>query len=106
MDKEGIERQINSLFENNKLDVLKDFMRKRKYLNACNIYILYLFHIIQLSGILISSIGANLNDTKFIWLGISLNMLATLIQVYEKINYFQLKKIMNDIKLIKEDNYR
>jgi len=33
-------------------------------------------------------------------------MLASLIQVYEKINYFQLKKIMNDIKLIKEDNYR
>lgn len=106
MNKETIESQINSIFDNNKLDVLKDFMRKRKCLNTCNIYILYLFHIVQLSGILISSIGANLNDIKIIWLGISLNMLASLIQVYEKINYFQLKKITNDIKLIKEDTYR
>ena len=106
MNKETIESQINSLFDNNKLDDLKDFMKKRKCLNTCNIYILYLFHIVQLSGILISSIGVNLNDIKLIWLGISLNMLASLIQVYEKINYFQLKKIMNDIKLIKEDTYR
>jgi len=105
MEREEIRKKINSLFDNNQLDDLQRFLRKRQNLNGCNVYMLYLFHFIQSIGILVTSYGTSVNDTNIIWSGVSLNVLASLIQIYEKINNSQLKKLMNDIKAIKEDKY-
>lgn len=105
MTSDDIKKQIKSIFDNNQLDDLKRFMEKRKCLNSCNVYMLYLFHLIQSTGILASSIGASLNNTEIIWFGIGLNMIASIIQIYEKINFSQLNHIMKDIQLIKDDKY-
>ena len=40
-----------------------------------------------------------------VWIGIGLNIVATLIHVYEKTNHSMLKKLMNDIQKIKAGNY-
>lgn len=100
-----IQNKIDSIFEHNKLNDLKKFIAKRECLNSCNILMLYLFHIIQSVGILINSYGVSINNNNFIWIGIFLNMLATLIQVFEKLNNVQLKRLLRDIEKIKEDRY-
>ena len=97
--------EIKSIFDENKVHDLKRFMNKRHGLNQCSVYMLYLFHIVQSAGILISSVGASTMDTKFIWIGIAFNMIATIIQVYEKINDGQLKTLYRNIKAIKDNNY-
>jgi hypothetical protein len=104
-DSSNVKSEIKRIFDENKLDDLKRFMSKRQFLNQCSVYMLYLFHLIQSAGILISSVGASTSDTKFIWTGIALNMVASIIQVYEKINDGQLKRLFRDIKAIKDDKY-
>ena len=97
--------EIVSIFNNNKLEDLKRFLNKRRFLNITNFFLMYLFHFIQSSGILISSYSAGTNNTTFLWVGIGLNFIATLINIYEKMNSSILKKLIIDIKLIKDDNY-
>ena len=50
-------------------------------------------------------LAAGSDDKTLIWVGIGLNLLASLINVYEKINNTMLKKLMNDIKSIKDGKY-
>jgi hypothetical protein len=66
---------------------------------------IYLFHIIQTIGILVSSISASTNDTRLVWFGIGLNMSASIIQIYEKINNDQMNRILLDIQSIKNGTY-
>jgi hypothetical protein len=105
MNREERRKKIIDIFDKNQLDDLNRFMKKRQCLNGCNVHMLYLFHLIQSAGILTTSYGASVNDSNYIWTGIALNMVASLIQIYEKINYSQLKKILNDIQAIKDDKY-
>ena len=97
--------EIKKIFDDNTLTDLKRFIKKRECLNATNSYLIYLFHFIQSAGILTSSIATGRNNINLIWVGISLNILASLINVYEKTNNSILKKTMNNIKLIKDGNY-
>ncbi len=97
--------EIKKIFESNTLEDLKRFLNKRKSLNISNSYLIYLFHLLQSSSIFISSIGAGSNSQNLIWIGIGLNIMASLINVYEKTNNNILKKLLNDIKLIKEGAY-
>jgi hypothetical protein len=101
----SISNQIKDIFNQNKINDLKKFFNKRDYLNRCNVYMIYIFHLVQFSGILINSIGASLSDKTLIWTGISLNMCASIIQIYEKINDNQLKILLNDIENIKNNKY-
>jgi hypothetical protein len=97
--------EINELFEKNKINDLKNFLSRRHCLNRCNSSMIYLFHIIQTFGILASSISAATNDQTLLWIGISLNMTASIIQIYEKINHDQMKRILLDIQSIKNNTY-
>ena len=105
MNKDEIKEKITFIFDNNQLDDLETFIYKRQCLNTCNVYLLYLFHLIQTIGIITTSYGTSLNNTNIIWTGIILNSTASLIQVFEKLNYSQLKKLLNDIQNIKNDKY-
>jgi hypothetical protein len=96
---------IQKVLENNKLEDLQAFLKRRHCLNRCNSTMIYLFHIIQSLGILASSYSASTNDTRFLWTGIGLNMLASVIQIYEKINNDQMKKIYMDIQSIQKGTY-
>jgi hypothetical protein len=97
--------EINDIFDKNTLSDLKRFMTRRQNLNTTNSYLIYLFHLVQAAGILVSSIAASTQNQTFIWVGISLNVTATLIHVYEKTNNSMLKKLLIDIKSIKNHTY-
>jgi hypothetical protein len=96
---------IQDILNENKINDLKKFLSKRKNLNLCNSYMLYLFYIFQSAGILMSSISASSNNKNFIWYGIGLNLIASIIQIYEKINNDQMKKLFIDIENIKNNKY-
>ena len=66
---------------------------------------MYLFHFIQSSGILVTTIASGYNIKYLIWVGIGLNVFASLINIYEKINNDMLKKLMIDIQKIRDGNY-
>ena len=100
-----MDKEIKDIFDKNTLSDLKRFLEKRQCLNVANSYLIYLFHFIQSAGILTTSIAAASDDKKLIWIGVSLNILASLINVYEKTNASIIKKLMNDINDIKSGNY-
>ena len=97
--------EIKEIFDSNTVSDLKRFLNRRQRLNTINSYLIYLFHLIQSAGIFTSSYATSTDNKDLIWIGISLNILATLINVYEKTNNNILKKLMNDIVLIKEGTY-
>jgi hypothetical protein len=97
--------EIKNIIDNNILDDLKRFLKKRQCLNTSNSILVYLFHIVQSIGILLTSYATGNNNTNLIWIGVSLNFLATLIHVFEQTNNSFLKKLMADIKSIKDNNY-
>jgi hypothetical protein len=97
--------QVNTILEENKLADLKNFLSRRHILNRCNSCMIYLFHIVQTVGILATSLSASTNDTRVLWVGIGLNMTASIIQIYEKINNDQMKRILLDIQSIKNGTY-
>lgn len=97
--------QIQQVLEKNKLEDLETFLKRRHWLNRCNSGMVYLFHIIQSVGILASSYSASSGDTRYLWAGIGLNMCASIIQIYEKINNDQMKKIYLDIQSIQKGTY-
>jgi hypothetical protein len=101
----NISLEIQNILDKNKLEDLNTFLKKRKCLNNTNSYFIYFFHFFQSAGILTTSFAAGNNNKNIVWIGITLNFLATLISIYEKINNSLLKKILNDIKLIKDGTY-
>lgn len=97
--------EIKEIFDKNEVDDLKRFMSRRENLNKWNSYLVYIFHIIQSAGILSTSISASTNDRRLVWFGIGLNMIAGIIQIFEKVNEGQLKRLLNDIKKIRDGSY-
>jgi hypothetical protein len=100
-----MQNEIKTIFEKNTIDDLKRFLKKRQCLNTANSYLIYLFHLIQSAGILLTSFAVGNNNQNLIWIGVSCNILASLINVYEKTNNNILRRLMSDIKLIKDGNY-
>ena len=100
-----MDSQIQSLLENNRLEDLKRFLNRRQYLNSTNVALMYLFHIVQTSGILVTTLAAGYDMKSIIWVGASLNALAALIHVFEKTNDGLIKQYGKDIQLIKDNNY-
>ena len=84
---------------------MKRFMEKRRCLNNCNMFLIYFFHIVQSAGIMTTTIAVGYDKIYLIWLGVGLNIFASLINIYEKTNNNILKKLMVDIKAIKDGNY-
>jgi len=97
--------QIKLIFDQNELNDLKRFINKQKCLNNSNIYLNYFFHFIQSVGILTTTIAAGYDLKYLIWIGVGLNVLASLVNVYEKTNNDILKKLMEDIQKIKDNKY-
>ena len=100
-----ISKDITKIFDDNEIEDLKHFIKKRHCVNNCNLFLIYLFHFIQSAGILVTTIATGYNKKYLIWVGIGLNILASLINVYEKINNNVLKKLMIDMQKIKDGNY-
>ena len=103
--KQEIAIQIENIFDNNQLADLKRFMAKRQCLNYTNNILIYIFHVIQTSGILITTIAAGYNMKELVWVGAGVSAVASLIKIFETTNNSMLKKLMGDIKAIKSGNY-
>jgi hypothetical protein len=97
--------EIQTIFEANKLNDLKEFIDKRKCLNSWNIALIYLFHIVQAAGILTTTIAAGYDMKEIIWIGVGFNLLASLLNVFEKTNSSISKGLMKDIQAIKEGTF-
>ena len=104
-EKESISLQIKKVFEENVLSDLKRFIEKRQCLNQTNMILIYLFHIVQSAGILTTTIATGYNAREYIWIGVGLNVLASLINAFEQTNNNISKKLLQDIQSIKDGKY-
>lgn len=98
-------KKIQTILNKNKLDDLQKFLEQRSQLNYYNSYLIYLFHILQCAGILTTTIAAGYNKKELVWTGVGLNILASLLNIFEKTNNSISKKILADIIKIKNNNY-
>lgn len=102
---EEVNAEIKQILIENKLHDLKRFISKRACLNKTNQVMTYLFHTIQSAGILVTTIAAGYEMKELIWVGAGLNILASLINMFEKTNDAIAKKLLKDIYSIKNDTY-
>ena len=100
-----MDSQINEILNKNVIGDLKHALKKRKCLNTTNSVLIYIFHVVQTGGILVTTIGAGYTSKIMVWLGAGLNALATLIHVYENLNNNISKHLLQDIKAIKDGTY-
>lgn len=102
---EEIETEIKQIFNENKINDLKKFIAKRNCLNISNQILNYLFHIIQSAGVLTTTIAAGYDIKQLIWIGVGMNILASLIHVFEKSNNAISKRLLKDINAIRNGTY-
>ena len=97
--------KIQEIIDEKEIADLKYFLHKKDFLSSLNFRLLYLFHLIQSSGIIISSYATSKSNTQLFWVGMSLNMFASLIHIYENINNETIKQYQDEINEIKNGNY-
>lgn len=102
---EEVELQIRDIFNQNKIQDLKKFIDKRACLNRSNQLLNYLFHIIQSAGVLTTTIAAGYDMKELVWVGVGMNIIASLINVFEKSNDAISKRVFKDIHAIKNGTY-
>ena len=100
-----VNTEIQKILETNKLEDLKGFIKKRNCLNSWNIALIYLFHIVQSAGILTTTVAAGYNFKEVVWVGVGLNIVASLITVFEKTNNAISKNLLKDIEAIKDGTF-
>lgn len=100
-----IDIEIKNLLLKNKLCDLKRFLQMRESLNNYNMSLIYFFHVIQSAGIMTTTIAAGFNIKELIWVGIGLNLLASLINIFEQTNNNISQKLLKNIVDIRNNNY-
>ena len=100
-----IDIEIRNIFNQNKIHDLKKFIEKRNCLNNTNQILIYMFHVIQSAGVLTTTIAAGYDMKELVWVGVGLNILASLINIFEKTNDSISKRLFKDIHAIKNDTY-
>jgi hypothetical protein len=98
-------QKVDDVFDQNKLRDLSSILSQRHCLNRCNMCLNYTFHLVQAAGILTTTVATGYNERFYIWVGVGLNLMASLINVYEKTNSETLKRLMKDLKAIKNNTY-
>lgn len=97
--------KLQTILSQNKIDDLKKFIAKRDCLNITNQIFHYLFHIIQLAGLLTTSIATQYDIIYLIWIGIGLNGFASLIIIFSRTHEDMSKILLKDIQDIESGNY-
>ena len=101
----SISSEIQAIFERNKLSDLKEFVGRRKCLNEFNMALMYMFHIVQSAGILTTTIAAGYDMKELVWIGIGINIIASLINIFEKTNAGISKRLLKDIEAIRDGTF-
>ena len=105
MNAPDIQAQVNAILNKKKIDDLTRFLEKRQCLNKTNVWLNYMFHFVQSAGIFTTTLAAGYNIKELVWGGIALNIIASLINVFEQTNNTISKRIMKDIVAIKQGKY-
>jgi hypothetical protein len=100
-----IEIQIKDIFEKNRVDDLNRFIAKRAVLNKFTAFLMYGSYIFQSTGIFVTTVATGYSFPELTWVGIGLNMMSTLMIVFEKINVSISTRILKDIQNIKDGTY-
>lgn len=100
-----ISKKIQTILDNNKINDLERFIDKRQCLNTANLYLNYIFHLLQSAGILTTAIASGYSLAYLVWVGIGLNVVATLIHIYEQTNNNISKRLLSNIEAIKNGSY-
>ena len=66
---------------------------------------IYMFHIMQTTGILITTVATGSDMKVLMWVGIAFHCTASLISIFEKNNVAISKKLLHDIEAIKSRTY-
>lgn len=97
---------IRVAIEKNAAEDLTRLLRQRRTLNCWNTVLMYSFHLLQSTGIMLSAYAtSHRTEDTWIWVGLSLNFLATLASVYEKQNSALSSLLLADIVDIKRGVY-
>ena len=99
------QNQIKNIFEKNKVDDLNRFIAKRASLNKFTAFLMYGSYIFQSTGIFVTTVATGYSFPELTWVGIGLNMMSTLMIVFEKINVSISTRILKDIQAIKDGTY-
>jgi len=96
---------VKQILNENTINDLKRFIKRRERINDFNIALIYLFHIIQTAGILTTTVAVGYSKTEIIWIGIGFNFCASVINILEKVNSSISTQLLQDIKNIKDGNF-
>jgi hypothetical protein len=97
--------EIKNIFSQNQVDDLKRFIITRAKLNKFTKLLMYGSYIFQTAGIFITTVSTGYKLPSLTWVGVGLNMISTLMIVFEKINTSISIKIMKDIQSIRDGTY-
>ena len=97
--------QIKEIFAKNQLDDLNRFISKRARLNKFTTFLMYGSYVFQSTGIFVTTLATGYTLPELTWVGIGLNMMSTLMIVFEKLNTSISAKILKDIQSIKDGTY-
>ena len=97
--------QIKEIFAKNQLDDLNRFITKRARLNKFTTFLMYGSYVFQSTGIFVTTLATGYTLPELTWVGIGLNMMSTLMIVFEKLNTSISAKILKDIQSIKDGTY-
>jgi len=97
--------EIARILQANKMSDLKRFVKNRQCLNTSNVYFTYLFYVVQMVGLMTTSVAQSYNLTTIVWVGIGLNSLATLIHTFEQTNNKLSTHMLENITSIKNGTY-
>jgi len=101
--RDDIKIQISQILEEHKIKDLKAFIKKKNSFNNCNMYLTYFFHIVQAAGIFTSTLATGCHIEDLIWVGIGLNVFASLIKAFQDSNNNFSKKFSEEILKIKSE---
>ena len=96
---------IEDILAKHREEDMDEFLKSRQCLNNVNGWLIYLFYLVQTAGILLTSFAATTNNQELVWIGVIINSLASLMQIYIKMHDTSLKQMMSDLQLIKEGKY-
>ena len=74
-------------------------------LNKFTAFLMYGSYIFQSTGIFVTTVATGYSFPELTWVGIGLNMMSTLMIVFEKINVSISTRILKDIQSIKDGTY-
>lgn len=105
MNNSETDKIINELFNQNKIEDLKNFINQRSCLNTSTQILTYIFYFLQTAGVFSVSLGQAYSNNYMIWGGIASNSLASFIYIVINSNSKINSQLMQNIQQIFEGNY-